>query len=79
MTKQDHRPKDETLALIVDAVAAAPAGLTRTQIARAIERTKTPHLIDLIESLVDEGYLQRHIKIFGNGVEGYLYLIVDEA
>lgn len=79
MTKQDHRPKDETLALIVDAVAAAPAGLTRTQIARAIERTKTPHLIDLIESLVDDGYLQRHIKIFGNGVEGYLYLIVDEA
>ncbi|MEL6405646.1 MAG: hypothetical protein AAFN11_19995 [Chloroflexota bacterium] len=79
MSKQDHRPKDETLALIVDVVANAQGGLTRTQIARALERTKTPHLIELIESLVDEGYLQRHIKIFGNGVEGYLYVLVDEG
>ena len=56
-----------------------PAGLTRTQIARALKRTKTPHLIDLIEGLVEAGYITRRIKIFGNGVEGYIYLPIDEV
>ncbi|MEO1290233.1 MAG: hypothetical protein AAFV93_20980 [Chloroflexota bacterium] len=74
MSKQDHRAKDESLDLILTAVQNAPAGLTRTQIARAINRTKTPHLIDLIETLVEEGYLTRRVKVFGNGVEGYIYL-----
>lgn len=73
MPKQDHRPKDETLKLILAAVANSPGGLTRTQIANALDRTKTPHLIDLIEGLVETGHLRRQVKIFGNGVEGYLY------
>lgn len=74
MSKQKHRARDDTLALIVAAVAAAPDGLTRSQIAAALARTKTPHLIDLIESLVDQGILLRQVKVFGNGVEGYLYV-----
>ena len=57
----------------LQAVTQANSGLTRTQIATALEREKTPHLIDLIEELVDEGYLVRHVKVFGNGVEGYIY------
>jgi hypothetical protein len=73
MSKQDHRARDEARQLILQAVTQANSGLTRTQIANALERTKTPHLIDLIEELVDEGYLVRHVKVFGNGVEGYIY------
>jgi len=73
MPKQDHRPKDETRQLILMAVANSPAGLTRTEIANTLDRAKTPHLIDLIESLVEAGDLQREIKVFGNGVEGYIY------
>lgn len=75
MTKQDHRPRDETLEMIVEAVAHAPSGLSRTQIADAINRAKTPHLIDLIEGLVDAGYLERHVKVFRNGVQGYVYVL----
>ncbi len=74
MTKQDHRALDETRRLILDALAAAPAGLTRTQICETIQRHKTPHLIEIIEALVNEGYLIRYVKIFGNGVERYLYM-----
>ena len=74
MPKQDHRARKKTLNLIMQTIENHPSGLTRTQIAKAIERTKTPHLIKLIESLVDEGYIQRQVKVFGNGVEGYLYL-----
>lgn len=73
MTKQDHRPRDETLALIVDVVANHAGPITRTQIAKALERAKTPHLIDMIEGLVEAGYLVRRVKVFGNGVEGYIY------
>jgi hypothetical protein len=73
MSKQDHRSRDEARELIVQAIASAKTGLTRTQIANMLERTKTPHLIDLIEELVDEGILIRHVKVFGNGVEGYIY------
>jgi hypothetical protein len=73
MSKQDHRARDEARQMIIQAVTQANSGLTRTQIANVIERTKTPHLIDLIEELVEEGYLVRHVKVFGNGVEGYIY------
>ena len=73
MPKQDHRARDETLTLITTAIENSPSGLTRTQIADALNRTKTPHLIQLIESLVESGHLRRKVKIFGNGVEGYLY------
>jgi putative NIF3 family GTP cyclohydrolase 1 type 2 len=77
VNKQDHRALDETRRLIVDALADAAGGLTRTQICDAIQRRKTPHLIEIIEALVDEGYLIRTIKIFGNGVEGYLYRLAN--
>jgi rRNA maturation protein Rpf1 len=77
MPKQDHRPRDEARELILQAITEANSGLTRTQIANAIERTKTPHLIDLIEELVDEGHLTRHVKVFGNGVEGYIYSLTN--
>lgn len=77
MSKQEHRPKDETRALIVRAVRAAPGGLTRTQIASAVKRAKTPHLIDLIEELVQEGHLTKRVQVFGNGVEGYRYQVKD--
>lgn len=77
MAKQNHRARDNSLGLIMEAVRNNPGGLTRTQIARTLNRTKTPHLIDLIEELVEDGYLQRQIKTFGNGVEGYLYRIAE--
>ena len=75
MSKQDHRSRDEARQIILESITAANSGLTRTQIANVLERTKTPHLIDLIEELVEEGYLVRHVKVFGNGVEGYIYSV----
>jgi HEAT repeat protein len=73
MGKQKHRPRDEARQLIIKALANSPQGLTRTQIAEALLRTKTPHLINLIEELVDEEFLLKRVKLFNNGVEGYVY------
>jgi len=77
MSKQDHRPREKARELILDALVENPNGLTRTQIARAINRTKTPYLIKLIEELADDGFLNRYVKVFGNGVEGYIYVIAE--
>lgn len=74
---QDHRPRDEARALIFDIVAESPRPLTRTEIARAIRRVKSPHLIDMIEELVDEGIFQRWTQLYPNGVEGYVYALAD--
>ena len=75
MSQQYHRPRDETRAIIIDAVASSPRPLTRTQIADALDRRKTPHLNTLIDELVDEGVLTREVRVFHNGVKGYTYTI----
>lgn len=77
MATQEHRPREETRRLILEALTSRSGALTRTQIARAIQRQKTPHLIDMIEELVDEGVLVRRVKLFGNGVQGYLYSLAE--
>ncbi len=74
---QAHRPRDEARALIFDVVAESERPLTRTEIARAIQRVKTPHLISMIEELVDEGVFRRWTKLYPNGVEGYVYALAD--
>lgn len=46
---------------------------TRLEIARAISRKKTPHLISLIEELVTERMINRHHSTAPNGVLMYYY------
>lgn len=70
---QEHRPREETIRVILEAVASARSGLTRAQIARAIGRRKTPHLIELIDQMVVDGLLWREVITLHNGVQGYRY------
>lgn len=70
---QEHRPREETRELILQTIRSSPAPLTRTEIARAIGRVKSPHLIELIDSLVEDNLLHRETMSFHNGVEGYIY------
>ncbi|MBC8098127.1 MAG: hypothetical protein H7Y11_01675 [Armatimonadetes bacterium] len=75
-TRRNRSPEATTIA-IYDAVRAAPVPLTRLEIARAIQRRKTPHLIVLIESLVQQGWLHRTQSAYHNGVVVYLYSAVE--
>lgn len=68
-----YRSNEETLALIIRAVAAAPRPLKRTEICKAIKRAKSPHMIQIIESLVETGQLNRTHYIQANGVIVYTY------
>ena len=68
-----HRPQEQTRQTILQTIAHADAPLTRKQIVTALGRAKSPHLLDLIESLVEEGYLERTVYTLHNGVQGYAY------
>jgi len=72
---QEHRPRHETRRLIFEAVRDSDEPLTRTQIARALNRRKSPHLIDMIDEMVTENILTRTVKVFHNGVQGYVYSV----
>lgn len=74
---QEHRQKSETRQLIIHALMQTP-DMTRTQIARTINRKKSPHLTTVLNQMVEEGILQCHIIQFHNGVSGYVYSLTED-
>lgn len=75
---QDHRPRSETRKMMINIVATSDEPLTRTQIVNGLNRKKTPHLIDMMDGLVDEGVFSRDVVTFNNGVTGYVYSLTKE-
>ena len=75
---QDHRPLTETRQLMIDIVAQSERPLTRTEIVNRLNRKKTPHLINMMDELVDDRIFQRNIVTFNNGVTGYIYTLARE-
>ncbi|MDE2819129.1 MAG: hypothetical protein OXI40_05290 [Chloroflexota bacterium] len=72
---QDHRPRSETRQMMIEVVAKSEKPLTRSEIANRVQRKKTPHLVNMMDSLVEEGIFARSIITFNNGVTGYVYSI----
>jgi hypothetical protein len=73
MTKQAHRPQEETRRLMLAIVAQSPQPVTRAQIMTALNRRKTPHLTALLDEFVAQGIFVREVHTFHNGVQGYVY------
>lgn len=72
---QEKRPMGQTLELIADYVAANP-GCLRSDIARGIDRAKSPHLVVQIEFLVQQKVIMREHFIRANGAVEYRYTII---
>ena len=72
---QVHRPKTETRELMIDIVARSERPLSRTEIVNRLNRKKTPHLIDMMDRLADEGVFQKRLHTFNNGVTGFVYTL----
>lgn len=72
----EHRTREETRQEILNLLQHADRPLTRTQIARAIGRAKAPHIVHLIDELVEEGLLKRELMTFRTRAKGYVYAIV---
>ena len=63
---------------MIDIVARSERPLPRTEIVNRLNRKKTPHLINMMDALVDDGIFQRSIVTFNNGVTGYVYTVARE-
>lgn len=72
-----HRAVGRSVEIIVDSIA-EKGTLTRLEIARILGRKKTPHLIELIEHLVQIGVLIRHNEPMPNGKPCYFYALSDD-
>lgn len=70
-----YRSMQENRALIIRAVSQSEQPLSRTQICKKIKRAKAPAMINLIESLVADGQLERLHEQRPNGVVMYYYQI----
>lgn len=70
---QGRREVGETRDLIVQIVKMSPKPMTRLQIARALERSKTPHLVALIMELADAGRIFETVHHRANGMLEYRY------
>lgn len=73
LIKVPYRSMSENEELIVRVMESAIAPLTRAKIARLIGRKKAPGINKLIEQLVFNGILCKHIVRRPNGVDMYLY------
>ena len=60
---------------MIDIVASSERPLTRSEIVNRLNRKKTPHLIDMMDRLVQDGIFARSIVTFNNGVTGYVYSV----
>jgi len=70
-----YRSMQENEELIVRVMQSAIGPLPRSKIARLIGRKKAPGINKLIEQLVDNGILCKHVVRRPNGVDMYLYEI----
>lgn len=75
---QDHRPRSETRQMMIDIVARSERPLTRTEIVNRLNRKKTPHLINMMDALVEAGVFSRSIATFNNRVTGYVYSLARQ-
>lgn len=75
LIKVPYRSIEENEELIVRVMQSAIGQLTRAKIARLIGRKKAPGINKLIEQLVVNGILCKHVVRRPNGVDMYLYEI----
>lgn len=68
-----RREVGDTRNMIVEIVTKAARPLTRLQIAKALERSKSPWLISLIIELADKGQIFEHVSTLKNGMLEYRY------
>lgn len=75
--RQEKRPAEQAMQMIREFVLEHP-NCTRLEIARGIDRAKSPYLLTQIEWLVNVGTLGRSVNIRANGVIEYRYIVVDD-
>lgn len=68
-----RRSVGETMDMIVQTVKNSPHPMTRLQIARALGRSKSPHLVSLIVELAESGAIIQDVRVLKHGYLEYRY------
>jgi len=76
---QPYRSPNETEKAILDVCQASPKPLSRRQICSAIGRAKSPHILEMIESLVSEGKLIKTQITINTGLSAYVYFVREHT
>lgn len=74
--RQQHRDRADMRTLIITHLSAATGALSRTEIARALQRQKALNINSMLEEMTTEGILAKGIRTYRNGVQGYEYWLV---
>jgi hypothetical protein len=75
----DYRDRADTAAMILEAVAASAVPMTRAQIARALNRSRTPYLISVIDELVFKFELEQSRRFNKWQKFEYVYVAADRG
>lgn len=70
---EGRRPVGDSRQMIVELVRSAAQPLTRLDIAKALKRSKSPHLVNLINELADSSEIVLHVSKLKNGMLEYRY------
>lgn len=73
--KRQYRDRAETRVAVLDVLKAAPCPMSRREIARALDREKSPGIIGVIRELVADGAVVE-IESSWRGALMYLYEVV---
>ena len=76
--RQEHRSIGDTYDLIVRALRDSERAMTRLQIARAINRKKSPRLNLIIEGMVANGWLERTVIKLTDKQDEFYYVLVGD-
>ncbi len=80
MRKHVYYDKQELCDLIYGFAAANPdEWLTRSNICKGIKRSKAPHVLSMIEQLVDGGWLKKREETLPHGFIMFLYQVTDKS
>lgn len=80
MRKHVYYDKQELCDLVYSFVAAnSDDWLTRSNICKGINRSKAPHVIAMIEHLVDGGWFKKRVETLPTGLLMFLYQLSDKV
>lgn len=70
---QSHRGRADSARQIMEQLYTSDRPMTRLEILKSVHRSKSPHLIAMLEQMVADGLIVRHEQRQRNGMRIYFY------
>lgn len=74
-----YRSREEMRHLVLQLLALTGRPMSRAEIAYAIGRQKAPHINAFLDELVEQGVLERSVKIYRTKAKGFVYKLRSDS